>query len=120
MTGDLRISGVLIGLAVTMYACAALDTPTDFDRHRYTDITIPHDKGDVFYYDVTVSAKFPKDSPAAEAERNKWLTDWMKIRGMCPAGFEIAKVRAFEYEEDNPAHRDLRYEVRCKPEPPKK
>lgn len=121
MTGDhLQIPGLLMALAVMVCGCAAMDDPADFDRHRYTDIKIPPDNPDVFYYDVTVSAEFPKDSPAAEAARNKWLTDWLKVRRMCPAGYEIVKIRPFAFEEDNAAHRDLRYEVRCKPEPPKK
>jgi hypothetical protein len=109
-----------MALAALSCGCAALDDSTEFNRHRYTDITIPRDRGDIFYYDVTTSAEFAKESAAAEAERNKWLADWMKVRGMCAAGYEILKVRPFDYLEDNPAHRDLRYEVRCKPQPPKK
>jgi len=45
----------------------------------------------------------------------KWLNEWMVQRHMCLTGQEIIEKRKFDYMEDNPARRDLRYEVRCKP-----
>jgi hypothetical protein len=116
----MRTTGILSALALLFAGCAAFEDSTEFNRHRYTDIVVPREGGDIFYYDVTTSAEFPKDSPAAEAERRKWLGDWMKVRGMCAAGYEVLKIRPFDYLEDNPAHHDLRYEARCRPEPQKK
>jgi hypothetical protein len=115
-----RIGGVFVATALTVAGCAAFESSTEFNRHRYTDITVSRDNKDIFYYDVTLSAEYPKDSPTAETERNLWLGDWMKVRGMCEAGYEVLKIRPFDYLEDNPAHRDLRYEVRCKPVDKKK
>jgi hypothetical protein len=102
--------------------CTAFDTPDTYNRHRLSDITLPRsgdgspsDAGsDIFYFDVTVTAEFPDNNARAEAERMKWLSEWLVQRTMCPAGYEILKKRKFDYMEDNPARRDLRYEVRCK------
>ena len=120
MYETLRVVGVLFAIALGAAACAAVESSTEFNRHRYTDITVSANNKDIFYYDVTLSAEYPKDSPTAEAERQAWLSDWMKVRGMCEGGYEVLKVRPFDYLEDNPAHRDLRYEIRCKPVEKKK
>ena len=104
---------------MTAGACTAFDTPDTYNRHRLSDITLPRGQegsgsSDVFFFDVTVTAEFPDNDPKAEAERMKWLGEWMVQRHMCPTGYEIVKKRKFDYMEDNPAHRDLRYEARCK------
>jgi hypothetical protein len=104
-----------LGIGLCLTGCTAFVDPTDFNRHRYSDITIPRDRIDLFYFDVTTVAEFPADDPQAEAERLKWLSGWMRQRQMCPSGHEVLKKRPFEFIEDNPAHRDVRYEVRCKP-----
>lgn len=94
--------------------CTAFDTPDTFNRHRFSDITEPRDRTDIFYFDASVTAEFPDNDAAGEAERMRWLTEWMEQRHMCPTGYEIVKKRKFDFTEDNPAHRDLRYEARCK------
>ena len=66
-------------------------------------------------FDVTVNGEFPDNNAAAEAERMKWLTEWLEQRHMCLTGHDVVKKRKFDYMEDNPARRDLRYEVRCRP-----
>lgn len=112
------MDGLMAGLLVAMVAgCTALDDPTDYNRHRLTEITIPRDRTDIFFYDVTTDAAFPPDDPSAEAARMHWLDLWMNVRAMCPGGHEVVKRRPFDFLEDNPAHHDLRYEVRCKPMP---
>lgn len=115
MTARLRLTTVAWLLPV-LAACAAFDTPDTYNRHRLSDITMPRDAaaGDVFYFDVTVTAEFPDNSAAGEAERMKWLGEWLKQRNMCAEGHEVVRKRRFDYMEDNPARRDLRYEVRCK------
>lgn len=117
--------------ALSAAACAAFDTPADYNRHRLSEITLPRDSGaaahgeqeeeqdgdertDVFYFDVTVTAEFPANSEAAEAARMKWLAEWIEQRHMCLNGHEVLRKRKFDFMEDNPARRDLRYEVRCR------
>jgi hypothetical protein len=103
-------------------ACTAFDTPDTYNRHRLSEITLPRDgsgtaaaeASDVFYFDVTVNGEFPDNNAAAEAERMKWLAEWLEQRHMCLTGHDVVKKRKFDYMEDNPARRDLRYEVRCR------
>ena len=113
-----RPSGVaaLLALAAVVGGCTAFDTPEEYNRHRLSDVTLPRDGStDIFFFDVTVTAEFPDNDARAEAERMKWLDAWMVQRHMCPTGHEIIEKRKFDYMEDNPARRDLRYEARCKP-----
>ena len=108
----------LLFLLCSLSACAAFDTPDTYNRHRLSDITLPRDpvaSSDIFFFDVTITAEFPDNSATAEAERMKWLTEWLQQRNMCAAGHEVVSRRKFDEMEDNPAHRNLRYEVRCKP-----
>lgn len=92
----------------------AIAPSTDYDRHRLSEITLPHDRGDVFYFDAAVDSAFPADDAAAESVRMRWLDEWLKLRKMCPDGHEVLARRSFGFLEDNPARRDLRYEVRCR------
>ena len=110
----LPAAGVISALLLVA-GCAAFDTPETYNQHRMSDITVPRDGGDTFFFDVTIDAEFPDNNTAAEAQRMKWLTEWLELRHMCPMGYEILKKRKFDYMEDNPARRDLRYEARCKP-----
>ena len=110
----IRVKAAAWLAVLCLNACTAFVDPTDFNRHRYSDITIPRDRTDLFYFDVTTGAEFPAEDPEAEAERMKWLGGWMRQRQMCPSGHEVLKKRPFEFIEDNPARRDVRYEVRCK------
>lgn len=115
--------GLVVCGVAALAGCTAFDTPDTYNRHRLSDITLPRDgsgsaaqgtSGDIFFFDVTVTAEFPDDNAAAEAERMDWLEEWLEQRHMCPSGYEILKKRKFDYMEDNPARRDLRYEARCK------
>jgi hypothetical protein len=112
-----------VAVAVLMAGgCTAFDTPATYNRHRLSDITLPRSSDGsaagtdsaIFYFDVTVTPEFPDNNAEAEAERMRWLGEWLVQRNMCPTGYEIVKKRKFDYLEDNPARRDLRYEVRCK------
>ncbi len=115
--------GFVTAVALALGACTALDTPDTYNRHRLSDITLPRDGGsvaaagannDIFYFDVTVTGEFADNNAAAEAERMKWLAEWMEQRHMCLTGHEVVNKRKFDFMEDNPAHRDLRYEIRCR------
>lgn len=102
-------------LAALLAGCMAFDTPDDYNRHRLTDLTVARDRADLFYFDAAITGEFPGDSASAEAQRMRWLDEWLELRQMCPGGHEVLQRRRFGELEDNPARRDLRYEVRCKP-----
>ncbi len=111
--GRRALGGVLL---LALAACTAFDTPDTYNRHRLSDITLPRDpqaSAETFFFDVTVSAEFPESSATAEAARMKWLAEWLVQRHMCVDGHEVLGKRAFGEMEDNPARRNLRYEVRC-------
>lgn len=106
--------------SLALAACTAFDTPDTYNRHRLSEITLPRDGGgetagssDILFFDVTVTGEFPDNNEVAEAERMKWLAEWMEQRHMCPTGYEVLKKREFDFMEDNPARRHLRYEIRC-------
>ena len=100
-------------LLVVVAGCAAMHESPEFERHRMSDIVVPYDRTDVFYFDTTINPQYPDNDPAAEAARMEWLEGWLEFRKMCPSGYEIVKRREFDYMENNPARRDLRYEVKC-------
>ncbi len=106
-----------LAVATLLGGCTAFDTPATYNRHRLSDITLPRGEAagsDVFFFDVTLTAEFPEGSATAEAERMRWLDEWLVQRNMCMEGREVVGKRRFDELEDNPAHRDLRYEVRCR------
>ncbi|MDJ0928160.1 MAG: hypothetical protein QNJ73_11000 [Gammaproteobacteria bacterium] len=94
--------------------CANIHESKDFERHRASQIVIPPDAKDIFYFDAVFSPGYPDNDPAAEARRMEWLASWMEARKMCPSGHEVVNRRAFRFEESNPGRYDIRYEVRCK------
>jgi hypothetical protein len=106
---------LLLVMVVLLGACAAdaIHRSKDFDRHRYSRLVQPHDRPGEIYFDVTFTADYPADDPAADNTRLAWLQGWMDQRRLCPAGHEVARRRPFDYLEDNPAGYQERWEVRC-------
>ena len=105
-------------LSLYLGACTDIhEHSIDYDRHRFSQIVVPHNRDDVLYYDVTTNYQYPEDNPQAEQVRMAWLNEWMKKRQLWPHGIEVKDRREFDYMEDNPARHDLRYEVQCKPPP---
>lgn len=102
----------LILIIVLVAACADIHKSADYERHRYSQLVVPYDRKDVMYFDVTFNAEFP-DGEATEATRMEWLKAWLGQRSMCAESFEIVDRRPFEPMENNPAHHDIRYEVKC-------
>ena len=114
---------VLAMLVVTLAlgGCTdAIEKSEDFDRHRFSGLTMPYDRPGTIYFDVKFNADFPADSPEAEAVRMRWLAAWLKQRGLCPAGFDVTKRRPFDYLEDNPRGYQERWEVTCRAPLPEK
>jgi hypothetical protein len=107
-----------VGLLPLLAGCTdILEKSADFDRHRYSQFSLAPDKPGIMYFDVMNAADFPLDDPAAEVARQAWLAGWLKQRQLCPAGHDVVEQRPFDYLEDNPAHYDQRYVVRCKAAP---
>ena len=101
---------LLFSLVAGLVACAS--GPVSFDRHNLSRLWAP-DGSDSIYFDASVSPSYPRNSQAADASRIEWIEEWLKIRKMCIAGYEILERRNFRPEEDNPYHHDLRYVLRC-------
>ena len=117
-----NLAGMLAMAAVVSGGCAAFDSPNLYNRHRLSDITLPRtgvesSPSDTFFYDVSVTAEMPDNDATAEATRLTWLGEWLEQRGMCPAGHDVIKRRPFDFMEDKPARRNLRYEVKCRATP---
>lgn len=103
-----------IAAILLLAACGGMEKSADFDRHRYSQLTIPRDRSGLIYFDVRFPAEFPADDPAADAVRMHWLSAWLAARRLCPDGFDVAKRRPFEYLEDNPRGHQERWEVVCR------
>ena len=114
---SVSIALLLVGLT-GIAGCANIHESEDFERHRASQIVIPPDSNDLFYFDAIFSPSYPDNDPAAEARRMEWLATWMETRKMCLDGHEVVNRRAFKFEESNPGRYDVRYEVRCKVAPP--
>lgn len=102
----------LLFTVVLLSACTDIHKSADYERHQYSQLVVPYDRTDVMYFDVTFNAEFPDDE-AAEATRMEWLMAWLGQRNMCADSFEIVDRRPFDAMENNPAHHDIRYEVKC-------
>lgn len=115
ITGHLLGSGVLAVLG----ACTAAGPGpnADFDRHRFSRLVQPYERPEALYFDVSYPAEYPRDDLDAEAARLQWLSTWLKSRNMCPAGYDIARRRPFDYLEDNPGRYAERWEIACKAVP---
>lgn len=115
---EIRDRLVLSVLILLVASCASMHESKDFERHRNSQLEVPYDRDDVFYFDVSFTAQYPDDDEAAEVIRLEWLDQWLAQRSLCPEGFEVVTRRPFEFLEDNPARHDVRYEVKCKSSPP--
>lgn len=111
-----RLGLAAVILASLLTACSGLEKSADYDRHRYSQLTTARDRPDVIYFDVLFPAEFPRNDPAAEAARMRWLDSWLAQRGICPHGFDVPKRRNFEFLEDNPRGYQQRWEVVCRPD----
>lgn len=114
----LRHRLILLMSILFVASCAGMHESKDFERHRNSQLEVPYDRDDVFYFDVSFTAQYPDDDETAEAIRLEWLDQWLDQRSLCPEGFEVVTRRPFEFLEDNPARHDVRYEVKCNSAPP--
>lgn len=69
--------------ALSLSACAAVDRPamTEFE---------PLENGR-FRYEAATDAVYPADSPTAEAERMRWLEQYLADNAVCQDGYEITE-----------------------------
>lgn len=107
-------AALLLGVVQVSGCMDALEKSEDFDRHRFSGLTLPVGSPGTIYFDVKFNADFPQDSAAAEEARMRWLAGWLKQRGLCPAGFQVTDRRPFDYLEDNPRGYQQRWVVVCK------
>ena len=107
-----------LALALLVAGCAGtLEKSADFDRHRYSQLVQPFDRGGQIYFDVIFNAAYPADNPVADATRTAWLGAWLAQKRLCAGGHEVTTRRPFEYLEDNPAGFKQRWEIRCQTVP---
>jgi hypothetical protein len=114
----------MLFLAIMLTACSpsqsfrnSMSNSADYDRHRMSRLVMPMDgvgSQDTMIFEATISPTYPGDDPAAEEQRMAWLASWLEVRKLCPGGYEILDRRPFDTLDYNPAHHDLRYELRCK------
>lgn len=114
-----RLTG-FFGLAVLLVlaGCDTLHDSSDYERHSNSRISKPLAGGDFFWFDVKLTPATPLANEQAEQQRQAWLQAWLVQRKLCPAGYEIAERRPFEFLEHNPERMDIRYKVRCLVEAP--
>jgi hypothetical protein len=81
-------------VAVLVTACGGIEKSADFDRHRYSQLTTrPATARKSSTLIVLFPAEFPRDDPAAEAARMRWLGVWLAQRSICPQGFDVYKAQ---------------------------
>ncbi len=102
---------------LTLGGCTGMLESDDFERHRGSQLVMPLNGGDIFYFDARITPQLPDDDPAAEARRVTWLESWLQLRKLCGSGYEILARRPFRFQESNPGRFDLRYELRCRSQP---
>ena len=113
----LVLTTILIACSPSQSFRNSMSNSADYDRHRMSRLMMPMDgvgSQDTMIFEATISPSFPADDPAAEKQRMAWLNSWLEVRKLCPDGYEILDRRPFDTLDYNPAHHDLRYELRCK------
>lgn len=103
------IAGVVLAL---VSACESIHESPDYERHTMSRLLVSEDS-DIIVFEASISPAYPENSPAGEEQRMQWLESWLLVRKLCPEGYEVLERRSFEMLEDNPAHHELRYEIRC-------
>jgi len=86
----------------------------DFERHNYSILRESYQDAGALVFEAKAGAAFPTDSESAEAQRMRWLQDWLDRKGLCPGGFDILLRETIAVGQPNFHDMDLRYKVRCK------
>lgn len=110
----------VVGMTLALFilsACQSMHESPDYERHSSSQISVPLEGGDFYWFDVKLTAELPANSDVAEAQRMRWLESWLALRKVCAEGYEILERREFGFLEHNPARYDLRYKVRCSATP---
>ena len=103
----------LAALLLVVFAGACRSGPVSYDRHNLSRLWVPEGT-DQIYFDAAITPQYPRDSATAEAARQAWMAEWMDLRKICNAGFDVVERREFTPEDDNPYLHDLRYVLRCR------
>ncbi len=96
---------------ILLAACAAGPTD-DYERHSSSRLVAVEGARDEYVFEVQEAAGGA--AADAEAVRMRWLSQWLELRGVCAAGYEIVDRRRFGSMEYNPMRADYRYLVRCR------
>jgi hypothetical protein len=112
------LAGLTLFAVLVISGCDHMHESPDFERHSNSQLSVPPEGGDYYWFDVKLSAEFPEANVNAEAKRMEWLQGWLDARNVCAHGYVIIERREFGFLEHNPAHYDLRYKVQCDVAPP--
>lgn len=96
---------------LALLAACATGPSDDFERHSYSRL-LEVEGGSGEY--VFESRETWSGAADAESVRMRWLAQWLELRGVCAAGYEVVDRRRFGPLEYNPLQADLRYLVRCR------
>ncbi len=108
-------SFMLLIAAMLLVGCSkSIHDSKDYVRHSLSQLTVPAEGGDFFWFDVKLTPEYPDNNELAEEKRMDWLEGWLDNRKQCVNGYTIAERREFGFLEHNPARYDLRYKVQCK------
>jgi len=113
----LVLTTILIACSPSQSFRNSMSNSADYDRHRMSRLVMPMDgvgSQDTMIFEATISPSLPADDSSAEEQRMAWLDSCLEVRKLCPDGYEILDRRPFDTLDYNPAHHDLRYELRCK------
>lgn len=112
MTGARR-GVVAVALFFGLVACEALDEKGGYYRHSMSSFRESRTQPGILEFEVTTATRSAEEGTEAEAERIRWLEDWLKQTGACPAGYRIVSREPIDPGEVNPRGHDLRYRLRC-------
>jgi len=114
------VAGCLLAGTGVLWLCGCEDMhqSVDYDRHHQSSLRTSYQQSDRIIFEARLTPEAPEDTEAGEAVRMQWLEGWLRLRGLCPTGYDILERRHYTREDANPYRFDLRYEVTCKASPP--
>ena len=108
----------LLTLVITLGACAQFQSTMEYDRHRMSQLRVDEGDDSLYIFEAQTDANYPANTPEGDAARMEWITVWLRNKKACPYGFEIVERRPIPKSEMNVYRYELRYWLKCKPQPP--